>query len=816
MTILVVDDNEQNLYQLQVLLGANGYQVASAANGAEALAQARQNPPDLIISDILMPVMDGFALCREWKKDERLKAIPFVFYTATYTDDRDRNFALSLGAERFIVKPEEPDNFLRAIREATEQVQHAPGEPVHLPIVGLETEETGQLRQYNEVLVRKLESKMQQLEHADHARERELVERKRAARELQESKQLIESVVENVPLMIFLKEAQDLRFVVFNQAGEELLGYDRKDLLGKNNLDLFPPEQAAFFMAKDREALAGGVLLDIPEESILTAKKGQRLLHTRKVCIKGADGVTKYLLGISEDITERKHAEEALRESEARFRLLFEQAADSILILDIVPDGVPVIRDANSATLRLLGYERHEFIGQPLSFIEPAPDFSKLVHERRESILSGTGTVFEASHRCKDGTIRQFECSAAETRIGSKTFAISVERDITERHRLEEQLREAQKMDAIGRLAGGVAHDFNNALAVIQGFSELALLQLNPLDPLRRHLDQIIRAVEKSADLTRQLLAFARRQVVTPRVLDLNVAIASLAKMLPRLIGEDIDLRIVPGEGLWNVRIDPTQVDQILVNLVTNARDAIANTGTITIETSDVVLGEEYCRRHPGLAPGEYLLLAVTDSGIGMDKATLERAFEPFFTTKAEGKGTGLGLATVYGIAKQNGGLVDVYSEPAHGTTFKVYLPRFVGEAEQPAQKKEPGSLRGTETVLIVEDEPLLLEIIGEGLQELGYDVVTAGSPGDAILLCEKHAGAIHLLLTDVIMPTMNGKELQQRLERIKPGLRTIFMSGYTANVVASRGIVDADMLFIQKPFTFEALASKVREALQD
>jgi CheY-like chemotaxis protein len=371
-------------------------------------------------------------------------------------------------------------------------------------------------------------------------------------------------------------------------------------------------------------------------------------------------------------------------------------------------------------------------------------------------------------------------------------------------------------MDAIGRLAGGVAHDFNNALAVIQGFSELALLQLNPLDPLRRHLDQIIRAVEKSADLTRQLLAFARRQVVTPRVLDLNVEIASLAKMLPRLIGEDIDLRIVPGEGLWNVRIDPTQVDQILVNLVTNARDAIANTGTITIETSDVVLGEEYCRRYPGLAPGEYLLLAVTDSGIGMDKATLERAFEPFFTTKAEGKGTGLGLATVYGIAKQNGGFVDVYSEPAHGTTFKVYLPRFVGEAEQPAQKKEPGSLRGTETVLIVEDEPLLLEIIGEGLQELGYDVVTAGSPGDAILLCEKHAGAIHLLLTDVIMPTMNGKELQQRLERIKPGMRTIFMSGYTANVVASRGIVDADMLFIQKPFTLEALASKVREALQD
>jgi two-component system cell cycle sensor histidine kinase/response regulator CckA len=299
-------------------------------------------------------------------------------------------------------------------------------------------------------------------------------------------------------------------------------------------------------------------------------------------------------------------------------------------------------------------------------------------------------------------------------------------------------------------------------------------------------------------------------------VLDVDEAIASLAKMLPRLIGEDIDLRIVPGGGLWNVSIDPSQVDQILINLVTNARDAIANTGTITIETANVVLDEEQCHQLPGVAPGDYVVLTVSDTGVGMDKATIERIFDPFFTTKAEGKGTGLGLATVYGIAKQSGGFVDVYSEPGQGTTFRIYLPRFFGDAEQPVQKKELGSVRGSETVLIVEDEPLLLEIVQEGLQELGYGVLAAGSPGDAILLCEKHVGEIRLLVTDVIMPTMNGKELQQRLERTKPGLRTIFMSGYTADVVTHRGIVEAEIFFVQKPFTIRALAGKIREALQD
>jgi CheY-like chemotaxis protein/anti-sigma regulatory factor (Ser/Thr protein kinase) len=285
--------------------------------------------------------------------------------------------------------------------------------------------------------------------------------------------------------------------------------------------------------------------------------------------------------------------------------------------------------------------------------------------------------------------------------------------------------------------------------------------------------------------------------------------------MLPRLIGEDIDLRIAAGEGLWNVKIDPSQVDQILVNLVTNARDAIPDVGVITVETSNVVVDDEGCRTRPGLTPGEYVRLAVSDTGVGMDETTRGQVFEPFFTTKPEGKGTGLGLATVYGIVKQNHGFIDVDSEPGRGTTFEVYLPRFAGKAERPAEEVEQRPLTGTETVLLVEDEPALLQIVRETLGSLGYTVLAASSPGDAILLCEAHPGEIHVLVTDVVMPTMNGNELRGRLERMKPGLRTLFMSGYTANTVTHRGIVDADLFFIQKPFTREALASKIREALQ-
>jgi two-component system cell cycle sensor histidine kinase/response regulator CckA len=368
-------------------------------------------------------------------------------------------------------------------------------------------------------------------------------------------------------------------------------------------------------------------------------------------------------------------------------------------------------------------------------------------------------------------------------------------------------------MEAIGRLAGGVAHDFNNMLAVILGFGELAQQSARPDDPVQSHLAEIVQAARRSADLTNQLLAFARKQTVAPRVVNLNAALESLQKMMSRLVGEDVAVRIVPGPNLGSVKIDPAQVDHIVANLVANARDAIANVGTITLETSNVHVKPDG-EWSDGTASGDYVALAVSDSGTGMDAATKEHIFEPFFTTKEQGKGTGLGLATVYGIVRQNGGFIDVESEPGAGTKFTIHLPRYAGSGEHPAETKNPDARTGTETVLVVEDEPQVLDLAKKGLERRGYTVLTAASPADAIAICREHAGEIHVVVSDVVMPSMNGRDLNARLREIRPNLRTVFMSGYTANIIADRGLMEDGILFLQKPFTLDALALKVREAL--
>jgi PAS domain S-box-containing protein len=523
----------------------------------------------------------------------------------------------------------------------------------------------------------------------------DITARKQAEKEILEAKALIETVVENIPLMVFLKEATDLRFVIFNRTGEELLGYDRTALLGKNNLDLFPPEQAAHFMAKDREVLDGEAgMLDIPEEPIQTAKKGQRLLHTRKVCIRGSDGTTKFLLGISEDITERKQAEE-------------------------------------------------------------------------------------------------------------------------EKGKLESQLRQAQKMEAVGRLAGGVAHDFNNLLMGIMHYVELCRDKIEPDHPIREWLDEITRDAQRSAEITRQLLAFARKQTIAPRILDLNDAVAGMLKLLRRLIGEDINLAWLPGADLRPVRLDPSQVDQVLANLCINARDAIAGVGTITLETGNLTIDADYCARYAEAIPGAYVFLAVSDNGCGMDQETLAQVFEPFFTTKGIGKGTGLGLPTVYGIVKQNNGFIYAYSKPGKGTTFKIYLPQVAAETvETPVTSTAEAPNGQGETILLVEDEKSIRVTCSLFLEALGYNVLPAETPGEALQMADRHPGDIHLLLTDVVMPGMDGRQLAKRLDSTKPGLKVLFISGYTADVIAQRGVLDEGVQFLAKPFTRDDLARKVREAL--
>ena len=408
---------------------------------------------------------------------------------------------------------------------------------------------------------------------------------------------------------------------------------------------------------------------------------------------------------------------------------------------------------------------------------------------------------------------RTAELSAANSRLNIELA--ENRRTAEEKDKLQAQLNQAQKMEVVGQLAGGVAHDFNNMLSVILGYAQIALEKTEQSTTLHDDLQEIPDAAQRSTNITRQLLAFARKQTIAPQVLDLNQTVEGMLKMLRRLIGEDVKLSWLPQAGIWSVKIDPSQIDQLLANLCVNARDAISGVGMLQIATEMVTLEPEFCASHVGFVPGEFVCLAVSDNGCGMEKAILDKIFEPFFTTKGLGHGTGLGLSTVYGIVQQNDGFIHVASEPKVGTTFRIYLPRYIGEGSAMAKQNNGATERGQgETVLIVEDEIAILKLTRRILKGLGYTVLTAGGPQEAINLAHDQVGAIDLLLTDVIMPEMNGKDLAERLLAIHPGLKCLLMSGYTASVIANQGIMNDGSHFIRKPFTAQELGKKVREAL--
>jgi len=407
-----------------------------------------------------------------------------------------------------------------------------------------------------------------------------------------------------------------------------------------------------------------------------------------------------------------------------------------------------------------------------------------------------------------------------DKRVKERTAELEISNDklmqeIANREKIQAQLIQAQKMESVGRLAGGVAHDYNNMLSVIIGYTEMALEKTDPSDKLHENLQEVLNAAMRSADITQQLLAFARKQTVEPKVFDLNEVVERLLKMLLRLIGENIDLTLLPKKGLWQIKMDPSQINMVLVNLCVNARDAITDVGKITIETDNVSFDETYCAEHVRFIPGEFVLLSVSDNGSGIDKKILEHLFEPFFTTKGMGKGTGLGLATVYGIVKQNNGFIIVDSEQGKGTTFRLYLPRHEGRPSVPNVENEALSPEGSgETLLIVEDDQAIREMVREMLENIGYQVLAAGTPSEAILLAEKYADGIDLLVTDVVMPEMNGRDLAVHLQTFCPGLKTLFMSGYTDNMIVNCGVLEEGVNFLQKPFSQKELAVSVSKAL--
>jgi two-component system, cell cycle sensor histidine kinase and response regulator CckA len=543
-------------------------------------------------------------------------------------------------------------------------------------------------------------------------------------------------------------------------------------------------------------------------------KDGSKMwLSTNTKVVRENNVIVRYE-GTFEDITERKLLEDQLRQAEQKYRDIVEDAV--VGIFQSTPEGRYL--SVNPALANMLGYD------SPQDLVESITDTSLQIYvdpERREEFKrlareQGGAKNFECEAYRKDGSKMWISANVrAVTKDGVVVRYEGMNEDITQRKLLEAQLRQAQKMEAVGQLAGGVAHDFNNALGVITGYSDLLQMSLPVGDPSHRHAEEIAKAGRRAAALTRQLLAFSRKQVIQPVVLDLNAATSELERMLRRLIGEDIEITFKRGLSLGRVKMDPGQVEQVLMNLVINSRDAMPQGGRLCIETANVELDETYARQTGYVVPGAYVMLSVSDTGCGMDKKTQLHIFEPFFTTKEPGKGTGLGLSTVYGIAKQNDGYIVAYSELGKGTTFKLYLPRLSDSAKLPAPLSTPATLPcGTETVLVVEDEESLRILTRTCLESNNYTVLDAPDATAALELAKKHHGRIHLLLTDVVMPGMSGRDLAIQLNLSQPAIKVLYMSGYTNDLIDQHGILDHDTVLLEKPFTLNSLLTKVYQAL--
>jgi len=612
-------------------------------------------------------------------------------------------------------------------------------------------------------------------------------------------------------------------FLKVNKSLCRILGYSDKELLTKTFQELTHPDDLETDLAYVHQVLAGEIDIYEMEKRYRHKQGGLVWAQLNVSLVRDSTGKPMFFIAQVQDISRRKNAETSLLESEACFEVLTSQLNDVFWIS--TADGAKVL-DLNHSFEKVYGISENEFRLNPGLWLEMVhPDDQTVARASHDELLR-TGHA-QAEYRIvrPDGEVRFLRDRKAlfydqdyrPVRMGGIANDITeINNKEREKEKLRKQLIQAQKLEAVGKLAGGVAHDYNNMLSVIIGNTDLALGKVDPGSPLNEDLMEILSAAHRSADITRQLLAFARQQTVAPKVVDLNKAVKEILSMIRRLIGENIDLSWLPGEKLEKVKIDPTQIDQILANLCVNARDAIADVGKITIETKNTAFDEVYCSDHAEFIPGEYVCLTVSDDGCGMDKETLDQIFEPFFTTKTLGKGTGLGLATVYGIVRQNGGFITVYSEPGEGTSYHIYLPRYVGQAYTIQKKKKINYIYGKgETILVVEDEVSILKLTKKILEGLGYGVLTASTPGDAMRLADEHAGDIHLLLTDVVMPEMNGKDLAGQLQSLYPDIKCLFMSGYTANVIAHRGVLDENLHFIQKPVSRNELAAKIRSVLE-
>jgi len=650
---------------------------------------------------------------------------------------------------------------------------------------------------------------------------------------LSESEKRFRRIAENARDIIFRMSLPDGNFEYISPAVEELVGFTPQELYQdpRLSLQIVHPDWLTYFL-EEREKLARVEIAPFYEYKIINRQGAERWVNQRNTLIKDDAGNPIALEGIVTDITHQKRTESELRDKRDEAQMFLDIAGVMIIAID----REQKVTLANRKAREILGCEEKDIIGKNwfdnFLFIDDI-DSVKKVYNRVIAGEMEAVEYFENPVRSKSGDIKliAWHNTVIRDENGDITHSLSSGEDITERrkaeneklkaeedrNKIEEQLRQSQKMESIGKLAGGIAHDFNNLLTSILGNCDMAISELRPEDPLYLELSEINEGAERAADLTRQLLAFSRKQVMEPRILNLNTVISNMDKMLKRIIGEDIilDTRLYP--ELWNTKVDPSQIEQVILNLAVNARDAMPEGGRLFIETDNIILDSEYEENHPEAAPGEYVMLAVSDTGCGIDKEIQANIFDPFFSTKEIGKGTGLGLSTVYGIIKQSGGNIWVYSEKGKGTTFKVYIPRMEGEPDtdvfNESNHKPPS---GTETVIVVEDDSAVRSMSVKVLRQLGYKVYDAQNGGEALLICESLKVPVDLIVTDVIMPKMSGVEFVDRIRGFWKGVKALYISGYTPNYIVHQGMLEAGIPYLQKPFRPLKFAEKVREVIDE
>jgi PAS domain S-box-containing protein len=864
--ILIAEDSPTQREQLMHLLEEDGYTVRAASNGEEALESAKSDRPTLIISDVVMPRMDGYALCKEIKNREDLKEIPVILVTGL-SNPHDVIKGLESGADNFIRKPYEARELLSRIAYILTNLQVRAGSKmqagVQMAFGGQKYFITAERQQILDLLIATYDDAVslnQDLiaKQWEIARSNEILRGLyRIANNLKRSVTVQEVLETSLSLCMELPGIRAAWVSLwdakqgFHLAASRNLppalespGVWESDCPCRRKMLAGELDQVVNTMPCERLQEASGDTQGLRFHASVPLKSGGRPLGVLNLAGPGEGKVGEedtelwggvgdqvalaleraQLLGnleskvaertaaLEAEFAERRKAEDALRKSETRFRRL----ADSNMIGVIHEHADGRILDANDAFLRMVGYGRQDLEAGKMTWTDVTPPEYLSITQQFHAGLKhkGWGTPIEKEYVCKDGS--RVPVLLGGVPMGdSPDEIICVALDLSHRRLLEEQVRQASKMEAIGRLAGGVAHDFNNLLTIINGYAQLLVERFPAGDPHHASLEQILNAGSRAAALTRQLLAFGRRQVIAPQVLNLNGVVSGIEKMIHRLIGEDIELVCHLKKPLAAAKADPGQIEQVVMNLVVNSRDAMPHGGKLTIETADVELDETYCRTHVGAAPGRYVMLAVSDTGVGMDKETQSRVFEPFFTTKEKGRGTGLGLATVHGIVKQSGGHLGVYSEPGKGATFKVYLPRGEGEVTSVQFDKDAGrAAGGSETILLLEDEEAVKALASEFLQKKGYTVLASASAEEALQISQRHKGTIHLLLTDVVMPQMSGRKVAELLAPQRPKMKVLYMSGYTDNAIVHHGILDAKTAFLQKPFTPKTLAHKVREVL--